>query len=185
MQQPSLCPHSMSSRFWIVRGPPRLSPSSCLCTKSKYPICDMNTACVYHDKNINLKKIPTNLYSNLNQASSLQAIYIRILNSGISKNFLNFLPDRPEAYPDFFQIFIQIGIRVVTWHSWVLKLTGKKLGKRGKMKIWWVVEIKGRKIRREFGHQASYATVVLERFSYFHNVSMENQHNWLPLANEK
>ena len=95
-----------------------------------HPACAPNLSTPYyvtptlhvfcHDKNMNLKKNSTNFYPNLDQASSLQAIYIRILNSGISENFLNFLPDRPEAYPDFFQIFIRIGIRNLTWHSRVL-----------------------------------------------------------------
>ena len=47
----------------------------------------------------------------------------------------------------------------------ILKTTTRnQLEKRGKMKIWWIVELKGRKIRREFRYQA-----MLQWFlSHFH-----------------
>jgi hypothetical protein len=70
----------------------------------------LNTTWLYYDKNMNLKKHSTNFYSDLD----LVVYFRQIISRFLTRHLPNFPPDRPEAYPDFFQNFLWVGIRDVT-----------------------------------------------------------------------
>ena len=70
-----------------------------------------------YDKNINLKKYSTNFIRTWIRPlyfGKFISGYLTVFDSGTFPNFLKFPPDRPEAYPDFFQIFLRRRIRDVT-----------------------------------------------------------------------
>ena len=76
-----------------------------------------------YDKNISLKKYSTNFIRTWIRPlyfGQLISGYLTVFDSGIFPNFLKFPLDRPEAYPDFFQIFLWMRIRDVMWNSQVL-----------------------------------------------------------------
>ena len=77
-----------------------------------------------YNKNLSLKKYSTNFIQTWIRPlyfGQFISGYLTVFDSGIFPNFLKFPLDRPEAYPDFFQIFLWMRIRDVTWNSRVLE----------------------------------------------------------------
>jgi hypothetical protein len=69
----------------------------------------LNTTWLYYNTNINLKKYSTHFYPDLGLVVYLRQIISRFL----TRHFQKFPPDRPEAYPYFFQNFLWMGFRDV------------------------------------------------------------------------